>query len=254
MKGEPAANHLQMRTYVFVDAENHFLRSIAVMKRLGGEHAAKALSLAQLLVPGITGFPRAIESHRFGWNPELQLFWDCHLLSAGGALGQLVARVDRAVYACSCAGDESKAHEMRVKLRSYEFEPIVVTERKNLRKRRESSRERHGLIEKPKGCDIALVTRMVADAAADLYDTCLLFTSDADFLPAIEAVRRMGKVVCVFGYGSALPKQSPYLYMPDRFVDLEPYLEGVWRNEQAPIRRVLTSLTRAEEATEDRKR
>lgn len=239
-----------MRTYVFVDAENHFLRSSAVMKRLGGERAAEALSLARLLVPGITGFPRAIEGHRFGWNLELQLFWDCHLLSGGGALGQLVAHVDRAVYACSCAGDESKAHEMRVKLRSYEFEPIVVTERKDLKRQRESSRERHGLIEKPKGCDIALVTRMVADAAADLYDTCLLFTSDADFLPAIEAVRRMGKVVCVFGYKSALPARSPYLYVPDRFVDLESRLESVWHNERAPINHALASLTGAEEPTE----
>lgn len=241
---------MEMRIYAFVDAENHFLRSSAVMKRLGGERAAEALSLAKLLVPGINGFPRAIEGHRFGWNPELQLFWDCHLLSRGGAFGDLVAPIHRAVYACSCAGDESKAHKIRVKLRSYEFEPIVVRERKDLRKQRESSRERDGLIEKPKGCDIALVTRMVADAAADLYDTCLLFTSDADFLPAIEAVRGMGKVVCVFGYGSALPARSPYLYMPDRFVDLEPHLESVWRNDSVPISYAMTLLTGAEAKTE----
>ncbi len=65
-------------------------------------------------------------------------------------------------------------------------------------------------MEKPKGCDIALATRMVADAAAGLYDCCLLFTSDADFLPAIEAVRGMGKIVWVFGLASALPDLSPY--------------------------------------------
>lgn len=83
---------------------------------------------------------------------------------------------------------------------------------------------------------------MVADAAANLYDCCLLFTSDADFLPAIEAIRRMGKTVWVFGYKSALPKRSPYLYVPDRFVDLRENLRVAWHNSYRAIKLALESL------------
>lgn len=51
-----------------------------------------------------------------------------------------------------------------------------------------------------------------------------MFTSDAGFLPANEAVRRMGKVVWVYGFASAQAKSSPYLYVPDQFVDLGEHL------------------------------
>jgi uncharacterized LabA/DUF88 family protein len=232
-----------MKTYLFVDAENHFLRSTAVAEEIiGSPKAARAMSKAKTRVPPIHGFPEHIDGERFGWNPELQLFWDCELLSRGGLLTDLGASIARAIYACSCAGDENKAHEMRVQLRDYGFEPIVVRELKNLKQQRITTREQYGLIEKPKGCDIAIATRMVADAAADLYDCCFLFTSDADFLPAIEAVRRMGKIVWVFGFASALPERSPYLYVPDRFVDLRGHLESAWRSNHIQITEALRLL------------
>lgn len=232
-----------MKAYVFVDAENHFVRSIAVAKEIvGSSKAAHAIALATPKVPGITGFPNDIEGRRYGWDKELQLFWDCQLLSRGGILTPLGAYVSRAIYACSCTGNDDKVHQMRVRLRKYKFEPIVIREPKDLRRRRNSSLERHKLIEKPKGCDIAIATRMVADAAADLYDCCLLFTSDADFLPAIEAVRNMGKIVWVFGYESALQKRSPYLYVPDNFIDLRHRLQETWRNNLDRTTQMLKEL------------
>ena len=131
---------------------------------------------------------------------------------------------------------------MRVQLRKYGFEPIVIREPKDQKKRRDSTLKQHCLIEKPKGCDIALATRLVADAAADLYDCCFLFTSDADFIPAVEAVRRMGKVVWVFGYKQALAERSLYLFVPDRFVDLGKKLKTDWQNNVNPIKAALESL------------
>lgn len=232
-----------MKAYLFVDAENHFLRATtAATKIIGSSNAARAMSQAKMRVRAIRGFPDEINGERFGWNPDLQLFWDCELLSNGGLLTDLGARVARAIYACSCTGDDDKAHEMRVQLRNYGFEPIVVRELKNLRQKRVSTREQYGLIEKPKGCDIAIATRMVADAAANLYECCFLFTSDADFLPAIEAVRRMGKIVWVFGFASALPDRSPYLYVPDRFIDLHSHLEYAWRSNKDQITEALGLL------------
>jgi uncharacterized LabA/DUF88 family protein len=232
-----------MKAYLFVDAENHFLRATAVAAEIiGSPKAAPAMARAKTRVDGIIGFPEHIDNERFGWNPELQLFWDCEVLSARRLMTELGASVARAIYACSCTGDDDKAHEMRVQLRNYGFEPIVVREPKNLRQQREATRKQYGLIEKPKGCDIAIATRMVADAAAELYECCFLFTSDADFLPDIEAVRRMGKIVWVFGFASVLSERSPYLYVPDRFVDLSCHLRTAWHNHHNEIKAALESL------------
>ena len=101
---------------------------------------------------------------------------------------------------------------------------------------RDSRLANEGIIDKAKGCDIALATRMVSDAAADLYDACCLFTSDADYLPAVEAVRALGKVVWVFGYEDVLPVRSPYLYVPDRFVDLTLRFKDVKNNEGPQVK------------------
>src|SRR5689334_5088078 len=109
-----------MKTYLFVDAENHFRRATAVAEEIiGSPRAAHAMSKANLRTPYIRGFPDQIDGRRFGWNPELQLFWDCDLLSRGGLLTDLGAIIARAIYACSCTGDDDKAHEMRVQLRNY---------------------------------------------------------------------------------------------------------------------------------------
>ncbi len=226
-----------MQAYVFVDAENHFHRSTAAAQEcLGVSNAAEIIGAAKgTSVPGIYGFPGSINGERFAWDPKLQLFWDCHVLSGGGTISGLNARISRAIYTCSCSGDDDAVHEAQVKLREIGFEPNVVREQKNLQKQRNANLSNVGLIEKPKGCDIALATRMVADASANLFDCCLLFTSDADFLPAIEAVRRMGKVVWVLGYQAGLPKRSPYLYAPDRFIDLERVLKSGIQNNKKKI-------------------
>jgi len=234
-----------MQAYVFIDAENHFIRSAEAAARvIGSARAAEALGRAEnLLLPGIGGFPHSIEGRRFGWDAELQLFWDCELLSRCGLLATLaVERIARAIYFCSCAGDDDAVHRVRERLRSYDFEPVVIPEPKQLQKQRRTTREHDGLIDKPKGCDIALATRMISDAAADLYDCCMLFTSDADFLPVVEAVRRRGKVVWVLGYEAVLAKRSPYSYVPDRFFDLEKFLRHVWHDKQEGVEAALQSI------------
>jgi uncharacterized LabA/DUF88 family protein len=187
-------------------------------------------------------FPPSINKRRFGWNPELLLFWDCMFLHGLGLGDRAADCVSRVVYVTSSAGDDNKLHDARVAIRGIGFEPIVVDEQKQLHRQREVVREKDSRIDKPKGCDIALVTRMVADAGADLYDRCCLFTSDADYLPAIEAVRRMGKTVVVGGYASVLPARSPYLYVPDKFVDLEKHLKNECTNWRGKIDEALAKL------------
>ena len=76
------------------------------------------------------------------------------------------------------------------------------------------------MIEKPKSADIALAARMIEDAVLGNYDICALFTSDADYLPEIKAVRQMGKVVTVYGFKGNLGNRE-LEYIPDEFIDLE---------------------------------
>ena len=117
------------------------------------------------------------------------------------------------LYFSSAVGGDDEIHAIRVAIRQLGFEPTVIHELKAHQKRRSDSLETQALIEKPNGCDISLATRMVADAAANLFDACCLFSSDADFLPAVEAVRRMGKVVMVAGYKSAAGRVGPRMSM-----------------------------------------
>jgi uncharacterized LabA/DUF88 family protein len=222
-----------MRTYLFIDAENHYWRSMPVIEEIFGACAGEALSSCDITAYAQSCFPHRINGRRFGWNRELLLFWDCMGLSPffGDHTASLISR---AIYATAMSGDV-QAHSAKVSLRKMGFEPIVVVENKDLRRQRTADREKLGLLDKPKGCDVALVTRMVADAAADLYDCCCLFTSDADYLPAIEVIRRMGKTVVVGGYARALPERSPYLHVPDQFVDLEEHLRNLQGNYQHVI-------------------
>ncbi len=233
------------KAYLFIDAENHFIRSNKVADSILNEkNALEAIyrSGQNKNVQNISGFPLDIDGKRFGWDRELNLFWDCWELSQSGKLSHLEAKVDRAIYVCPCTGDEDKAFNMKAKLRNYQFEPVVIIEDKDRKKNRSRSLEENSLIEKAKGCDITLATRMVDDAAANLYDCCFLFTSDADFLPAIEAVRRMGKTVWVFGYQTNLPRNSPYLYIPDRFIDLTNSLNTIMKRHKDEILEIAKSL------------
>ena len=45
----------------------------------------------------------------------------------------------------------------------------------------------------------------------------------------------MGKNVRVFGYKNGLRGRSPYLFAPDRFIDLERHLQIVWHNNKGKI-------------------
>lgn len=220
-----------MRTYVYVDGENHFRRSQERAEVVFGHpRSLEALSAANFTSHG---FPRRSDDapRRSILDEESLFFWDC------GCLNSVVNEVQRAVCFTSCCS-ESRASQIKRRLRKWEFEAEVVVELKQDFRRRRKLRDSLKMIDKPKGCDIAMTTRMVADAAADLYDACCLFTSDADFLPAIQAIRNMGKRVVVLGYAACLKddESSPYLYTPDQFIDLE-YDNLRYIGERAPAYR-----------------
>ena len=127
---------------------------------------------------------------------------------------------DRVFYFTSAVGDEQRMHDIQVELRAFDLEPCLVRELKMLANQRQNKLNNEYLIEKPKGVDIALAVHMVEDACIDLYETCHLYTSDVDFLPAIEMVKHRGKRVWVHGYKDGLSERSPLLHVPDGFDDL----------------------------------
>ena len=129
------------------------------------------------------------------------------------------------VYFTAFAGEDDTLHALRVRLRENGFEPQIVKERRSLAKQRENVRGNEGIIEKPKGVDIALAARMLEDAHRNVFKECILFTSDVDYIPVIEAVQRTGKMVFVYGYQNGIGKNSALEYVPDAFVDLTRCME-----------------------------
>jgi uncharacterized LabA/DUF88 family protein len=150
---------------------------------------------------------------------ESKLFWDTTypLLVRDGLFDK---RVAGAAYFTDFAGSDERFHAARVLLRKYGFDPQVIKESSPLAKHRGNRLATDAVLEKPKGLDIGLTVRILEDAQRDIFDTCYLFTSDVDYIPVIDAMRRMGKRIIVFGYLDGLGNQSPMAYVPDQFIDL----------------------------------
>ena len=189
------------RIYAYIDGESHYIRTERAWCVLHGSDA----SLDCLRYKG------QVDDRMVLVVPKATVFWT----------RKLGAGVTRSVYFTSAVTNDQEMHQIRVALRDFELDPHVVLERKQAAERRKNKLRDAGVIEKPKGVDIALAVRMLEDAHKQTtFDRCHLFTSDADFLPVIRAVMAQGKQVYVFGYKDSLPEQSELLYTPDQFIDL----------------------------------
>jgi len=129
----------------------------------------------------------------------------------------------RAYYFSSFVGDEKAQHALKVRLRDFGLEPMIIVERQSLGAQRANLLHNEGIIEKAKKLDIALAVRMLEDSRLH-FDTCHLYTSDVDFLPAIEVMRTNSKQVVVHGYREGMGQLSPLFHECDMVVDLEEVL------------------------------
>jgi uncharacterized LabA/DUF88 family protein len=192
------------RSFVYIDGESHFIRSEHAWRILHGEGAC----LEQLRCIG------SPDNHLVLVRPKAKVFWT-RRMNPG---------VKRSYYFTAAAGDDSAHHDLMVALRNFDLEPFVVKELKAREQQRQNALKTQQVIEKAKGVDIALAVRMLEDAHVGAFDTCHLYTSDADFVPLIEAVKARGKQVVVHGYRNGLAKESSMLHVPDQFIDLEAML------------------------------
>jgi len=96
---------------------------------------------------------------------------------------ELQPRAIRANYYASVWGDAPKVFSVREALWNLGFQPKVF---KKIRRD-----------EKAKGVDIRLTTDLLVGAYRDIYDVAVLITGDGDYVPLVEEVKGLGKLVYV---------------------------------------------------------
>jgi uncharacterized LabA/DUF88 family protein len=82
---------------------------------------------------------------------------------------------------------------------------------------------------KSKGVDITLTKDVLSHAFFNNYDQAVLVAGDADYVPLIHEVKRLGKNVYVafFGTGFGLAREIPLV--ADMFFDFTETFFQVWR-------------------------
>jgi uncharacterized LabA/DUF88 family protein len=82
---------------------------------------------------------------------------------------------------------------------------------------------------KSKAVDLALATDVLTLAGERRYEVAVLFAGDADYVPVVEAVKRLGRhVVLGFFAGRGHGLSDDLRIAADEFVDLSPYLVRSW--------------------------
>jgi len=179
---------------VFVDGENFTIRgqSLANQRDVPLEPGAYWLRDVFLWVPSATGMTSWLQPHLY-----------------------LATKPLRAFYYTAVIGDDCKTLEVRESLRSLQFEPVVVKKPKS---------QKHS-----KGVDISLAKDMLVNAFHNNYDVAVLYAGDGDFVPLVEEVKRMGKVV--YGVFFSTEGLSDELRLAcDSFTDItDPFLAS-WRS------------------------
>lgn len=191
----PSDPHLR-RWMAFVDGENFTIRGQQVAGRMGvtlieGEYYQRDVFV---WFPNVTG--------------RANLFAETPL--------NLQPNSIRSHYYTSSPGDEPKLAGIREALWRLGFHPEVF--------KRDSGTKRS------KGVDIALAKDFLCNAFYDNYDVAVLFAGDGDYLPIVNEVKRMGKVVYVVAFhGSGL---SPSLRLAsDECVEVDDFFCKQWRKD-----------------------
>lgn len=177
---------------LFVDGENLVARAQVLAPTLG-----VSLVRGPFYVPDV-----------FVWAPRRRA---TERLPFGNYPFILQKHAVRAFYFTGIQGDDHKIAGIRSNLRDLGFQPEVF--------KRTSG--------KSKGVDIALSKEMLLNAFMGNYETAVLLSGDADYLPLIHEVKRLGKLVYVGAFSSGL---SPNLRVEaDNFCDLDHWLGQWWQ-------------------------
>jgi hypothetical protein len=119
----------------------------------------------------------------------------------------------RAYYYTSVVGNEEKIRRVEKDLFDIGFAPKVFKRSKTRRS---------------KAVDITLATDMLGHAYRDNYDVAFLVAGDGDYVPLVEEVKRLGKVVYVcFFRGSGLNENL--MLAADTFFIIDDFFFEQWK-------------------------
>jgi hypothetical protein len=126
----------------------------------------------------------------------------------------------RAHYYASVPGSLERVTEVRTALWELGFQPQVF---RKIRKE-----------DPAKGVDIALTKDLLSHAYLDNYDVAVLYSGDGDYVPVVEEVKRLGKIVYVCAFGQE--GLSPELRIAsDMFFECGPFFVDQWNRHLQPV-------------------
>jgi len=200
----PSDPHLR-RWMLFVDGENLIFR----FQNLAREHGIELREGPYYTRDVLIWIPDLLATTRF-------------IVSQSGP-EELQRLGVRAHYYTSTVGGEDLVGEARQKLWEMGFQPTVFKKPRNRTR--------------TKGVDIALTTDLLSNAYRDNFDSAVLVAGDGDYVPLVEEVKRLGKVVHVAFFEGEGCGLSPELRLAsDNFWHLNEFFLGSWRDHTAEDR------------------
>jgi hypothetical protein len=181
------------RWMLFVDGENFAIQAKKI-----------AFSLEVDLKPGPHYQP-----DEFCWLPTARAV---DPLYAGGGLN-VYGNAIRSYYYTACQGTEDKIAGIKRGLRNLGFYPEVFKKHKT----------------KSKGVDITLTKDLLSHAFLGNFQIAVLIAGDSDYIPLIQQVQRLGKVVHVaFFTGENSGLHEDLIIAADGFYDMNPKFRKYW--------------------------
>ena len=205
--GPNRADNPNLRRWMaFVDGENFTIGAQRLMKgknstlQVGPLHSPNEFVwFADTLATQFAARPH-VTSPAAHWNPRMRV-------------PQLQPLATRAYYYTSVVGDEPKIVAVKEALWRMGFHPEVFKKAKRQ--------------DKAKGVDVALTKDLLSNAFLDNYDVAVLYAGDGDYVPLVEEVKRLGKVVCVAYFGNERMSENLRL-ASDVFIDVTHEFSHSW--------------------------
>jgi len=191
---------------LFVDGENFTRRGQEVLAEAGvklyDDSAWRKDTF--LWLPGVGATYPVVSPSSFWWSFRGE---------STGPPPPVAPPATRAYYYSSMVYAEPQWNQMRLTMRDHGFEPKLF-------------RRREG---KSKAVDIALATDVLTLAGESQYQVAVIFAGDGDYVPVVDAVKRLGRHVIVgFFAGDGHGLSDDLRIAADEFVDLEPRLIRDW--------------------------
>lgn len=184
------------RWMLFVDGENWTIRGqeLAALKGVSVTPGQFFITDTFLWLPGRPARAAATLFERFASKYELDPL------------------AVRAYWYGSVVGDTDLVNDTRAVIKRVGFDPRVFKKEKKTRP--------------TKAVDISLTTDMLGHAHSDHFDVAVLLAGDGDYIPLIEAVKRLGKRVWVGFFDEHAAREMQLV--PDLYFTLTGELMEAW--------------------------